>query len=436
MPQFPQLQPIFKKTRTFLPTGLDSEQKSVFKQHILSAILGAISVGVIYNHEYIAVNGLEASIWQITALTMIWPISNFLSVFINHWIERRGCYSKAVTFSGILLRLPIVLMSLSSNVNVMLMLLVFFFASNSVVIPTQNAIMKSRYRNGIRGSLFGWVMSAFSLFSLPAAMVVGALLDVDFNVYRILFIVEGVFGAGQALVLGYMAKGIKKFNTNNRVQEREKKFLQSLWKVFRKDKEFVKFETFFMLYGIGFMVVLPAIPFFAKDILMLDYGQYATARGVIAQVGMLLLSPFFGARVDKLHPFRFTGMVSLILAAYPLVIISGKWFPELGLVLFYLGYSFFSVGIAGINISWNMSSLYFAKEDQAATYQGLHISLVAVRGFFAPVLGTILLKFFGFTGPFLISTGCFTVAGLLFLNRYFKRKKLGLIDPDISPESV
>lgn len=48
-----------------------------------------------------------------------------------------------------------------------------------------------------------------------------------------------------------------------------------------------------MLYGIALQAVLPAIPFFARNQVGLSFEQFATAKGVIGQLG-LLLGPFLG----------------------------------------------------------------------------------------------------------------------------------------------
>ncbi len=402
---------------------LSEDEKKAFKLHLISAILGGISVGVIINHEYIAVNGLHASQWQITALTMLWPISNVLSVFINHWIDSRGRYDRAVLLIGVLSRLPVALMFFSSNVNVLLLLLLLFFASNSVLIPAQNTIMKQRYRSSNRARLFGWWSSILTLFSLPMAMFVGALLDVDFQYYRILFVVEALFGAGQAVFLSIMARGMKPGLSNKSTGKGVAHFLGSLWAVFRRDKEFACFEAFFFLYGIAFLMILPVIPFFATDRLGLNYEQYAMAKGVIGQMGILFLSPILGVRLEKLRPFRFTGIVCLVLAFYPLSMAVGNWIPDLGTFFFYFAFVIFAVGMAGVRISWSISSMHFAPHGQEATYQGLHVTLTALRASFAPILGSVLLHYFGYSEAFLVSTGIFIVAGLLFLGKYRKKKR-------------
>jgi MFS family permease len=408
----------------FRPLGGD-ERKS-FKLHLVSAVFGGISMGVVINHEYIAVNGLHAAAWQITALTMLWPISNMLAVFINHWLDSRGRYDRAVLIFGVLSRLPVALMFFSSSVNLMLLLLLFFFASNSVILPAQNSIMKKRYSRNNRARLFGWWTSAFTLFSLPIAMLAGALLDMDFQYYRILFLVEALFGAGQAVFLSRMARGMETGVGEKSTGRGSTHFFRSLWAIFRNDRDFAWFEIYFFIYGIAFLMILPVIPFFAIDRLGLDYEQYALAKGVIGQMGVLLLSPFLGVRLEKLHPFRFTGIVCLLLAFYPLSMAFGNWIPDMGILFFYIAYAVFAVGMAGVRISWNISSMHFAPPGQEATYQGLHVTMTALRASFAPILGSVLLHYGGFSEAFLVSSGLFALSGILFLRKYRKRKAEGV----------
>lgn len=404
--------------------SLTSDEKGAFKLHLISQILGAVAVGVVMNHDYIATNGLGASLTQITLLTMIWPVSNLFSVLVSHFVDSTNRHSAAI-FLGAALRLPIAFMYFSNSVNLMLVLLFLYFSSNSLVIPGQNAVMRSRYQKGHRGLLFGWTMSALNLFALPSAMVVGALLDADFSYYRWLFVVEAVMGAAQAAVMGLMARGMK--NPVTVAKSNLSDFFKSIGRVLKTDKEFMLFEAYFMIYGFGFMVILPAIPFFSQEVLGLSYEQYALAKGVVGQLGLLLLAPFLGAKMDTLHPFKFTGVVCFILAGFPLLLIGSSLIPSLGIHLFYAAWAVFAIGIAGVVLSWNMSSMFFAPEGRTATYQGLHVTATAMRGFFAPVLGSVVMKYFGFTANFLLSFVFFTTASILFLLHYRVKCKRGLL---------
>jgi len=406
--------------RSLFAMSLTADEKGAFKLHLISQILGAVAVGVMMNHDYIATNGLGASVVQITLLAMIWPVSNLFSVVVSHFVDSSNRHSTAI-FTGAALRLPIALMFFSGSVNFMLLLLFLYFSSNSLVIPGQNAVMRSRYKKGHRGLLFGWTMTALNLFALPAAMVVGALLDADFSYYRWLFVVEGVMGSAQAVVMGFMARGMK--DPVAVAESNLGDFFRSIGSVLKGDREFLRFEAFFMIYGFGFMTVQPALPFYSQEVLGLSYEQYALAKGVIGQLGLLLLAPFLGAKMDKLHPFKFTGVVCFILAGFPLLLVGSSLFPSVGIPLYYAAWAAFAIGIAGVVLSWNMSSMFFAPEGRTATYQGLHVTATALRGFFAPVLGSVVMKYLGFTANFLLSFLFFTTASFLFLLHYRKRSE-------------
>ena len=402
---------------------LNSDEKSAFKLHLASQVLGAVAAGVLMNHDYIATNGLGASVVQITLLAMIWPVSNLFSVLVSHFVDSTNRHSTAI-FIGAALRLPVALMFFSSNVNVMLILLFLYFGSNSLVIPGQNAVMRSRYREGHRGQLFGWAMSVLNLFALPAAMLVGALLDADFIFYKWLFVAEGVMGCGQAVVMGFMARGMTDPVATAKSSLGD--FFKSLKEVLKTDREFMLFEAFFMTYGFGYMCIPPAIPFYSQEVLGLTYEQYAMAKGVLGQMGLLVLAPYLGSKMDKLHPFRFTGVVCLILAGFPLLLVASSLAPQMGIPLFYMAWIAFAIGIAGVTLSWNMSSMFFAPEGRTATYQGLHVTATAFRGFLAPVLGSVVMSYLGYTANFLLSFIFFTAAGVLFLLHYRKRCRTGL----------
>ncbi len=393
--------------------GLGPVERHTYRLHLLSSLASAAVSGVMLNNEYIMANGLRATAWQITLLMMIMPFSNLLSFLINSMVEKRGCHVGAV-IAAAFLRLPVALMFFTDSADVMLILIGLFSAADSVIVPVLNSILREKYGEGRRGLLFGWAVSLFTLFSLPASVLVGHMLDADFQAFRILYVCMALFGFAHAMIFARMARGLAKGGGEGG----QPGLLGPLLRILAADRQFALFEAFFMVYGFAFMMVLPAIPFFARDVLGLRYEQYAMAKGVLAQIGILLLSPFMGIRVEKLHPFRFTGLVCLLLAAYPLLIAMGGLFTSIGVQLFYSAFAVYSVAMAGINVSWNLSSLHFAPEGQAATYQGIHITLTAVRGLIAPLMGNAILQSCGMSSTFLVSAGLFTLAGLLFLRRF------------------
>jgi MFS family permease len=417
---------IMARLGRLLRVPLKTGERSALKLHLTAQALGAVASGVVLNHDYIAGNGLGGSVAQITVLAMIWPVSNLFSVLASHWLDSTNSHFRAMMV-GAVMRLSVAMMVFSSSVNTMLLLLLLFFGSNSVVIPGTNAALRHRYRKGNRGVLFGWGMSVFNLVSLPASILVGAILDADFSFYRWLFLAEGVFGAGQAFCFAMMVRGLKNDGETPSVSVRE--MLRGLGAIFRADREFVLFEAFFMLYGFGFMGIQPAIPFFARDVLHLSYEQYATAKGVLGQLGLVFLGPLLGAGLERIRPFRFTGHMCMVLAWYPLLLVASSLMPDMGVPLFYGAWVMYTAGMAGVQISWNMSSMHFAPEGKAATYQGFHVTATALRGFVAPALGSAVMQIASYTANFAMSAGFFLAAGILFLRHAGKRKTLSQPPP-------
>jgi zinc transporter ZupT len=55
------------------------------------------------------------------------------------------------------------------------------------------------------------------------------------------------------------------------------------------------------------------------------------------------------------------------------------------------------------------------------------VTATALRGFLAPVLGSVVMSYLGYTANFLLSFMFFATAGTMFVLHYRKRVKMGLI---------
>jgi hypothetical protein len=68
--------------------------------------------------------------------------------------------------------------------------------------------------------------------------------------------------------------------------------------------------------------------------------------------------------------------------------------------------------MAGVNVTWNVGSISFAPPGKGGHYQGIHVAMVGLRGVLAPVLGFLLLTFFGYRAVFIAATCLFFSASL------------------------
>jgi len=111
---------------------------------------------------------------------------------------------------------------------------------------------------------------------------------------------------------------------------------------------------------------------------------------------------------------------------FPLLIIVSSLFtatPMISTVIVFIAYAVFGVAMAGINIAWNMSSIFFAGKDDAAMYQSVHVTMTGIRGLIAPVLGLGLMRVFGYKAVFLVAAG-FLATATIVSYRDHKRLKV------------
>ena len=157
------------------------------------------------------------------------------------------------------------------------------------------------------------------------------------------------------------------------------------------------------------------------------------AKGILSQIGMLLLSPVLGKLHDKMHPLKYIGFSFALLMVFPLLfVLSSIWAGEsaIAVAIVFLAYSIFGVAMTGVNMAWNMSSIFFAGTQDAAMYQSVHVTLSGVRGLMAPVLGFALLRLVSIESVFIVAAGFLATASFMSFRDYhrIKYKSVDIID--------
>jgi len=385
--------------------ALTQVETLTFTRFLHASFFNGLVNGVLQLVNIIAKKTLLASDLQITFFTMVWPVSNFLSLFWGEVMAGRD-KKKYLYLAGVAGRLSLVLAFLVTNAWHLLMLLFLVYSFNALIFPAQNSILQSNMRLRKTGQAFGWAASISAMTALLAAYLSGRVLDVNGEYFRAILAFAGLLG----FLHCYFLARIKQDRFIQPAQE-SPVALQTLYQPFirsyhlmKEDRRFARFETFFFLYGCAFMVVLPAIPKLLVVELNLSYTIISLARIGMAQIGLILLSPMLGLVFDKMTPQRFTGLSFIILSLYSLLLGLVLFLPPvLQLPCVLLAFFIFSLGMTGVNVSWNVSSIHFAGERDASTYQGVHITLTAIRGCVAPLLGYLIMETISLVGNFFFS---------------------------------
>jgi len=377
---------------------------------------------------------------------------------LSHGPRRR------VTFWGGLLGrggLVLALFVTSPGQFMILLAVVYFFGALSY--PAQNGMLQANFRPELRGRIWGIGTSIGNLVAVATSLVVGRVLDHDPELYGQVYAVIGVVGFLYLWVLARLpgsdsvrteaaasapampapampapampapapgaavtapiplssadpvsGDGPTSGDDAPRGWARNiiRPFVDAVT-VFRRDRGFLWFEINFMTYGMAFLMTYTMLPILLAREFSLSYEQISTARIVIAQSGVALLAPLMGRLSDRYHPAGVCLLAFGVMALFPLGLILVHVFGAGNPVHWvYLVFVIYAVGMAGVNIGWNVGSISFAPPGQGSQYQGIHVALVGIRGLIAPAIGYLLLRSAGIDVVFALASGIFLTAAL------------------------
>lgn len=404
--------------------NLNPLERQTARLLLWSALFNGIVFSLNQTQDIIARKALQAAVWQLTVMAMVWPVSNFMSIWWGRIFERSRHKSRYFLLVGVFGRLSLIYGLWLTGMNEFMLLLALMFSFNALLIPAQNSIYQKNLEPGHRSKIYGYTISLGMLVAIGFTFLAGRWLDINENAFRWILAITAGAGFIASLLLSLIK--IRQPQQDNNVQP-------LLWRdvvrdpvrrslsLLKENKPFACFERSFSIYGMGFIMIQPVLPIFLVDMLKLSYTGNFIAKGIISQIPLLLLSPYLGKWHDRLHPFRFIGVFFSILALFPLMIILSyltlKW-HLLSVILVYLAYVLFGLAMAGINIAWNMGSIFFAGSEDASMYQSVHVTMTGIRGVIAPLLGLLLLKTTGLASVFAVSSAFLITASYLSWKDY------------------
>ncbi len=400
---------------------LNKAERKSFWLIMPALMLNAFALSIGAFQDIIAKKALNAEDWQITLLSMVWAVTIFFSIWWGNILEqsdRKSRYFWWIAFGGRLILLTGLWISSFTHLFIMLFIMYSF---NSLFMPLQNSLLQNSFNNKVRGKVFGIITSIVTVITMSTSFIAGKILDYSEHDYKKVFFAIGILSFIGVSLLSFI-KTFKKSQVPKVKKTIPEILLRPIKRtilVLKEDKDFAHFELAFFTYGVGFIMVVPVLPLFlvGENYLNLDYSHSFLAKGILMQLGMLFLSPIAGRVHDKVNPIFFTGFSFLLMSLYPTFLLLSLLFIKsaYALMLMYIACIFYGAAMSGLNISWNIGSIYFAGENDASMYQSVHVTLTGLRGFFAPFLGFTLLKLFDMKFVFIAAALLqFLAAGMSF----------------------
>ncbi len=405
---------------------------------------------------YVLAKSLAAPAGLITLTVMMDNLGMFFALYWGYLLATRGGRRTYLFWAAVLSRLVMLLVLLVHDAGQMVMLLavIYFFAA--MVYPAHNSIFEANFRPELRGRYFGLGSGIQNSVAVVASIGIGRILDYDAGLFRIVYAALAVAGAvymlmmarvpepeGQreaepARVLGAIplpTLPVGPFTPGRILRGLVRPFTDAV-AVYRRDRAFNWFETNFMTYGAAFMCLSPVVPLFMTNSLHLNYQEISMARVMIGQIGVAALGPLMGRVMDRYHPVRLSGISFALIALYPVglalagLVATGTPSGAAGgslltpVRLVYLAFLLYSLGMAGINVAWNVGTIAFAPAGQGGYYQGIHVAMVGIRGTLGPIAGFAVYELFGLNAVFALAFALFVAASIssVGLWRWMRRR--------------
>jgi len=402
-------------------------EKLTVRRYLLGMVFQGIWAAGYVLFPFVLGKSLAAPGWLVTLSVTVETTGMLLALYWGQLMIRGG-RRRALVWGGLAGRVILVaaIFVTSAGPFTVLICTVHLFAA--LVYPAQNGILQANIRAERRGQVFGWGALVQNLTMALVSIAVGRLLDTDPGSYRVIYPVIGCLGFVYPLVLsqlprpeGDLTHDPSRFFTVPRLPlgpVRLGRLAGALIRPFREaattfatDRTFLWFEVNFMIYGVAFMMLVPVVPLFFVNELNLNYREISSARVLIASLGVALLSPVAGRLLDRLNPVRMSSWSNAVISLYPVTLALGALFlGSRPAMVAYLAFAVYSVGMAGVNVTWNMGSIWFSPPGEGGYYQGIHVAMVGIRGLIGPVVGFTVLHFLGYWQVFALAAFVFLAA--------------------------
>ncbi len=401
--------------------GIIKNEKRTFLLHLLYSIFEGIIAGALILNEFVFIKSLKGTDYQLSYLFAFSMAVLIFSIITNEIVKRAKNKKRLLRTIGILTRLPLLLLIFFPKTEIgitdnqiyhFLFLLIFliYFLASPFIYPTINLLLKTNYRHKNFGKLFGYAASVKNIVLIISTLITGYILDINNYAFTYIYPILAILGIFSIYLLTKINyKDIEIDIKRTSLQSSLKKSFKSMVDIIKINKPYRDFEIGFMLYGFSFMITVSVINIFFEEVLHLNYSSVAFYKNTFNIVSIILL-PIFGKVIGKIDPRKFAVITYSALAMYFTLLGLTEYFPSytmlFGVKFYYLlfaSFIFFGVFASTMGLLWSIGSAYFCKNDEAAHYQSLHLSLTGVRGMFAPILGIFINNLLGYSWTFSIA---------------------------------
>lgn len=373
-------------------------------------ILGTPFFVLINMLPFILYKDLHISPWQITAIIALKPMSSLLAPYWSQAIYQRPEHITAnLVWANVFRYLPFIFIPLTNSAWYIIFAFGFYMMLHRAAVPAWMEMLKRNLPEKTRENTVGYWSTIDYAGTAVVTLALGFVLDSSEQIWRWLFPAMAIVGLLSTIFL-IRLPGLSKVDFSPLTTQlptswkKLKKQIVQPWQqsfqLIRDRADFAHYQVGFMLGGAGLMIMQPALPIFFVDTLNMSFVEMGLAIAVCKGIGVAIASPFWTRLFRKIDIFYFSGLVTLVATLFPLLLL----LAPLHLWLIYFAYALYGVMQAGSELSWHMSGIVFAKENESSAYSGTNVLTVGLRGCIIPALGAVILSQTNSIGVMLIGS--------------------------------
>lgn len=347
---------------------------------------------------------LHATEWQIVCFVALQPIVSLLSFYWSSLIKRRSDrLISNIIWASVLGHLPFLISPWIDNPWYFVLGAGVYTLFSRGANPAWMEILKLNIPKESREKVFSFAQAVYHLGGAFLPLGLGWILTDYDQSWRWLFPITAFVSLLAIIIQARLP--IKKSDITGvpvsfSFSKQVRKPWVDAWNLVRERPDFAVFQMAFMLGGGALMLMQPALPQFFTDVLNLSYKELTVAKTFCKGIGYTLTLPFWTRLMSKIDIFRFSGLVTLVMALFPLGLLAAQY----NVMWLYMAYLMYGVMQAGSDLSWNLSGPIFSRHEDSSTYSGVNVVSVGLRGCVAPPLGGILCSAFAATPVLLLGS--------------------------------
>ena len=272
---------------------------------------------------------------------------------------------------------------------------------SKMYVPMNVSVLKSNYPESLRGTIVGHLRTLELVCTLAGGILSGWVLNQHAGHFRWVFTLAAVGG-----IVGTCY--FTRIREHGPILNRTLVSFAQMLEVLRKDHLYLRFQLQFSVSGIANLMAMPLYVLYIVDVLHANYWQIALASCVAYYLVSILTQRWWGRLTDRHpNPILMRAALSFLWGFHPLCY---AWAGSMTMI--YVAWAWFGFLMAGGQLNWMLSPLYFCSRDDAPVYTTIHTCFNGVRGILAPVLTYGCYRLLGFTYTFCL------ISCIMFLNAF------------------